>query len=108
MVVGSWVGCWEGVERDGQDVDNGVCFQYVMQIDKSVIVTLVAQSIYELSPPGLWDGVDVIPSLPGLLAPDCMAQYWIEHPRDQATTEDRSSAGNIVSCDNNTGMLKDV
>ena len=73
-----------------------------------VIVILVAQSTYRLCPPGLWDGVDVILSLPSLLAPNCRAQYWIEHPRDQATTEDRSSAGNIVSCDSNTGMLKDV
>ena len=68
----------------------------------NVIVILVAQSTYRLCPPGLWDGVDVIISLPSLFAPNCMSQYCIEHPRDQATT------GNIVSCDSNTGMLKDV
>ena len=40
-----------------------------------VIVTLVAQSTYDLCPPGLWDSLDLIPSLPSLLAPSCMAQY---------------------------------
>ena len=75
MMMHLRMGCREGVERDGWETWTLVFGWRILQMAKSAIVTLVAQSTYDLCPPGVWDGVDVIPSLPSLLAPNCMARY---------------------------------